>query len=296
MHGGPVPPVREIIMGNTKHVLAAGFLLLLTAGVSGQEIAASWQFSGEQINGRSVYDLAGDYTGTIFGDVVLYEDSHTSALQLDGETNSVSILMGADGQGLPAGAISLEAWVALYSPERWGGIIGAFQDNGSSEQGWVLGYDNSQFYFALSTAGADDGNGLLTYLNSNCTYELRKWYHVVGTYDGTTQKIYVNGVLEGASSVQSGAILYPGQFWLELGAYHDDNEYFRMHGLLKEALIAEGAATADLVQSRFQAYADLATYSIPTEEPEPTPLPFLAAGPYLQFTDSNTANRLMAYE
>lgn len=277
------------MMRQAMPVLLAGFTLILSTDIFGQEPIAFWEFDSGSIDGRTVADQAGNNPGTILGVVNLYEDEQTSALQLDGESNNVSIFAAVGEHGLPARELTLEAWVSIYSPERWGGIIGAVQDNGSSEQGWVLGYDNSHFTFALSSTGANDGNGKLTYLTAQHTYELRKWYHVVGTYDGAAMRIYVNGALVGTSLEQSGDILYPEHFWLDLGAYHDDNEYFRLHGLLKEAGIYDQTLSRAQVQARFQLNDGLATGAIPTPTPTPTPLPFLAVGPYLQFTAQDTA-------
>ena len=56
-----------------------------------------------------------------------------------------------EGKGLPKEALSVEAWVRIEKPTRWGGILSAIQDNGSYERGWLLGYENQQFCFALAT-------------------------------------------------------------------------------------------------------------------------------------------------
>ena len=131
-----------------------------------------------------------------------------------------------EGEGLPKEALSVEAWVRIEKPTRWGGILSAIQDNGSYERGWLLGYENQQFCFALAT----EKTNRLTYLKDPESYSTGLWYHVVGTYDGKTQRIYVDGQPKATSSTQSGPILYPPKLPLSLGAYRDDNENYPLEG------------------------------------------------------------------
>ena len=84
---------------------------------------------------------------------------------------------------LPTKDFTVSAWVSIEEPRRWGGIIGCVQDDGDVEYGWVLGYNEGQFTIGLSTTGADDGDGVLTYLDSaSQAYEFGTWHHVVATY------------------------------------------------------------------------------------------------------------------
>ena len=122
--------------------------------------------------------------------------------------------------------MTIELWAWDEQFIEWGGYVVAVQDNGAFEKGWLLGTRWKAFSFALSSEDADDGDGLLTYLNAANASEMNKWYHVVGTYDSKEMKIYVNGKLEGTSGVQSGAINYPDRIFFSIGAYKDDNEDF----------------------------------------------------------------------
>jgi acid phosphatase type 7 len=120
---------------------------------------------------------------------------------------------------LPATAITLSSWVSLDSTIQNGGIVSAFQDNGNAETGWVLGYNQKTFSFGLSTMGADDGDGKMTYLSGKTEIEPGKWYHVCAVYDGSTMQLWVNGQLDGESKEQHGDILYPQDAKLTIGAY-----------------------------------------------------------------------------
>lgn len=219
-------------------------------------LVGHWLFAATNITGQTVRDLAGTRDGTIIGTRSLYQSNGVEALWLDGNTH-IQLAANFIGTALPVRDVSVEAWVGLNSGTTWGGILGVFQDNGNAEEGWVLGYNNSQFNFALSTTGADDGDGLLTYLNGDTNYTLRRWHHVVGTYDGTLQRIYVNGRLAGTSSVQSGNINYPAAAPYDIGAYHDDNEFFPLNGWIKEVKLYSVALSSNEVAASFQAGSNI---------------------------------------
>ena len=91
--------------------------------------------------------------------------------------------------------MTVELWAWDEQFIEWGGYVVAVQDNGAFEKGWLLGTRWKAFSFALSSEDADDGDGLLTYLNAANASEMNEWYHVVGTYDSKEMKIYVNGNL-----------------------------------------------------------------------------------------------------
>jgi hypothetical protein len=124
----------------------------------------------------------------------------------------------------------------------YGGILSAFQDNGDAETGWVLGYNQNHFSFGLSSTGADDGDGKMTYLAGTTEIQRGKWYHVCGIFDGKEMQLWVDGKLESQSDAQKGKILYPQGAKLVLGAYSDSNEHFVMSGRLSQVVVYDLAA------------------------------------------------------
>ena len=174
--------------------------------------------------------------------------------------------------------------VGIFSVEErqtWGGVICAIQDNGGFEKGWLLGYNANSFYFGLSTEGADDGDGLMTYLSGKTKYQTGKVYHVVATYDGETMKLYVNGELDATSTAQQGSILYPAKGAYVLGAYYDDNELNTHQGRIAELAVYGEAATEKWIQQDFDHHRALVEKPavMPADD---GPLRFIVE-PYLQF-------------
>ena len=149
---------------------------------------------------------------------------------------------------------------------EWSGILSALQDNGNFEKGWCLGTNGSRFFFCLSSSGSDDGDGKLTYLKAPTDFVPGYWYHVAGTYDGASQKLYVDGKLVATSLEQSGAINYPGKGVFVMGAYQDDDELYPLAGSLQEVSLYPAALRAEQIREGFE----LSRKLFPASEEEPS--------------------------
>lgn len=156
----------------------------------------------------------------------------------------------------PRESLTVACWATVEEPTRWGGLVGTIQDNGSYEKGWLLGYDESAFSFALASEGADDGDGRLTYLNAGLPFERGRWHHVVGTFDGGQMRLYVDGEIAAVSEQQSGFIQYDGTAPYVMGAYLDANEAHYHDGRIWEVQIADRAWSEAEVASAFAKHAD----------------------------------------
>ena len=214
---------------------------------------AQWRFTKAHVSGKTVKPLAGGRAATIVGPVK-FSDEAPHALILDGKSKSkhrIAVTDNLPGAGLPKQDLTLEAWVCVDRPRRWGGIIGAFQDNGRYEKGWFLGTDASggKFCFGIATARA----GCITYLASRQPLSPGAWYHVAGTYDGKVQRLYVDGKLVSTARKQSGPIAYPPRGFYTIGAYHDDNELYTLEGRIEQVSVYARALGAEELATRFDA-------------------------------------------
>ena len=213
-----------------------------------------WSFDKDTVKGKTVEDIWGDQDATIIGDLEIVPGKFGEAVQLGGGAGArVQITDDIKKAELPTEEMTIELWAWDEQFIEWGGYVVAVQDNGAFEKGWLLGTRWKAFSFALSSEDADDGDGLLTYLNAASASETNKWYHVVGTYDGKEMKIYVNGKLEGTSGAQSGAINYPDRIFFSIGAYKDDNEDFVHKGMLDEVRLYDRALSEKEVSNNLEA-------------------------------------------
>jgi len=240
-----------------RSLVAFSLLTCLHDGVhgglhDGPDPIGSWRLCQDQVKEGKLVSLLG-VDARIEGKAQFVADKHGGGMLFDGKSNCIVLAddFAKSQQKLPKKHMTATAWVAVNTPVQWGGVIGCVQDNGDAEAGWVLGYDQHHFTFGLASKGADDGDGKITYLAGKTRYELGRYYHVCGTYDGKVQRIYVNGRLDGESKVQSGALLYAKSAPLVIGAYRDRNENTLHHGRIHSVRIFDETAKPKAVKDMF---------------------------------------------
>ena len=245
-----------------------------------------WLLQAGALKGQKVFDLAGKNHAQAHGSprlVKLGEDHQ--GLNFEGQVSSLRIADDHKDVGLPVKAISAEAWVRVDQAAPWGGIIGAFQDNGSYEKGWLLGYVGSKFSLAVQGTG---GASAMTYMKAASAFSPGQWYHVAGTYDGSEMKLYVDGKLAASGKTQSGPIDYPPSAFFEMAAYHDKDEYFRLNGGLNEVRVYDRVLSAAECAAHSRS-KKLEGGSSPGAALPPEQRLTLEAGPFLHFTSLSTA-------
>jgi hypothetical protein len=209
--------------------------------------------TGATINGNSV-----EFSGINLSDGQYFSLAYNNppiagfgtALDFDGTNDSV--IVANDLNLRPTNTITVETWVKYNSLTQYTGPFTHLQDNATNESGYGITYLNSQIRFWLVTEnmGAGDHND-----NPGTTINTDTWYHIAGTYDGTTIKFYLNGVLS-ASEAKTGNIDWdfpPTDF--RIGAYHDDETHY-FDGSVDEVRVWNVARTQAEIQANM--YSPLA--------------------------------------
>jgi len=242
-------------------------------------LLSHWAVGAHEAEGGFIEDVSHTLRARIVGEPKVDAVGPTLGALFNGTTDWLVISddIAKDAKGLPTKAFSVSAWVNLSSTTQWGSITGCIQDNGDAEKGWVLGYNDANFYFGLATKGADDGDGKITYLNGTTPIVPDMWYYVVGTYDGTTMRLYVNGAREAQSRAQSGDILYPESAPYTIGCFIDQDENHPMHGALHRVKTYSRVLRDKEIWEVTQKNINLVNYIPPTQ----TELRWLVQ-PYLQ--------------
>jgi hypothetical protein len=117
------------------------------------------------------------------------------ALQLDGENDYIGV---NDNAVLnPTDALTLEAWInaEYWESNIWAGsIIG--KQNTSPDRGYCLtAGENGRAEFTVSIGESWKA------VNTGQIMGLGTWYHIAGVFDGSTSKIYINGVLQSSIDI-----------------------------------------------------------------------------------------------
>ena len=136
-------------------------------------------------------------------------------------------------------AVTVMAWVKhnTGSPAQWEDMV----MKGNTSYG--LQFDGGGFTFHLTSGGWKN-------LNSGVKPAAGQWYHVAGTYDGSEQRIYIDGLLENSSlwSGQIEANSDPLTFGFKAAT---DNNY--LNGAIDEVQIYDRALSAAEVTGIYNA-------------------------------------------
>jgi hypothetical protein len=159
--------------------------------------------------GTDWFDLTSNNNdGTLLNDVSYLTDNG-GVMSFDAINDYVSIANSVD-LDLPINS-TIEFWVNPSALNNNDLITHRFNCYGMGyNPTFTNGYVASKFsvYFAISGWKA---------VSTTTTPLINNWYHIVGTYDGLTMKIYLNGILENTRSVVG--VIPQNETELGIGSY-----------------------------------------------------------------------------
>ncbi len=149
-----------------------------------------WTF--DESSGTTVYDSSGNGNDGLLHNQTFASDSVSPAkladgLDFDGTTGFVSI--NHDPTLQPTGALSITAWI---KGDAWtsGSEVNTILRKGNSDpHNYQLAIADGKLTLSLDNS---DGSGI----QGDTVLDTGRWYHVAATWDGSTVKLYVDGVLD----------------------------------------------------------------------------------------------------
>jgi glucose/arabinose dehydrogenase/fibronectin type 3 domain-containing protein len=221
---GNLGPYSAIVSGTTP-----------AAQVTPPGLVGAWAF--DEGAGTTVDDASGHGNqGTVAGATWTTAGRYGGALSFNGATNLVRV---ADSTSLDlAGAMTLSAWIKpAVSQSGWRTIMqkqsDAYYLNASSGAGALRPAGGGTFGTAGSTVVGPTANPVNT------------WTHVALTYDGSLQRLWINGV-QVATVIISGTIQNTANP-LFIGGNVPYGEYFQ--GLIDDVRVYNRALTQSEIQS-----------------------------------------------
>jgi len=165
------------------------------------------------------------------------DGKYGKALYFDGYNDYINA---SDSSSLDVSKFTISFWMFPIS------VSGYLVDKEEWDVGNEYGYEahfwsDGKFKFLFG-----DGTSTQKYVNSTNPLSPNSWYYLTGTYDGSTFKIYINGVLNNSASFST----YPNYTFttpLYIGADNGGDGYF--NGIIDDVRIWNGALTQDEIQT-----------------------------------------------
>jgi hypothetical protein len=198
-----------------------------------------------ETSGVTCVDAIGDLDGTYGGTYALGAPGGVS------DTTDTAVTFGPGNAGTVfadihefegTNAFSLEAWVNVTNPTHFNNFVAKYAEP-TIATGYVLFARETKLTFAR---GVTQANQTLVEYDA---FEANRFVHVVGTYDGTTMRLYVDGVLQGE---KESAIVLPDQtVGFTIGSANGTIFSAPMEGVIDEVAIYAGALPPARVNAHF---------------------------------------------
>ncbi len=193
-------------------------------------------------------DSTGVNNGTNYGSTATAGNNDGGAAFVASSSQYISIPNNASLQNT---SFSIDMWMQTSDANS----LQVFAGKADGSNGYAIAYHgnnapgNFGMYAMVQTGGVEkDAFSTLGALSINT------WYHIVGTYDGTTIKLYRNGVLDSSTSVSNA--LGTSASILTIGR-HAPTPYY-VSGKIDEVRISNSARSADWIKFEYYNQKDAA--------------------------------------
>ncbi len=242
----------------TRVTLSISFVLALGLGASvgnAGSLVGYWSFDEGQ--GTVVYDQSGSGNdGTINGSPLWIEGPFGKALQLNGTSDYVDC---GNAENLNiTDKLTVSAWVkTVDAGDPAGGQMGGQNHYVSKDNSYQMKHRTNLLLFAIW-----DGGPYATRISIDNSFN-GEWHHVVGTYDGSVLKQYVDGKLEGEASHEGSIDLNERN--VNIGK-NPANEDQYLNGGIDEVMIYARDLSASQVRDLFMGDA---SFFLKAQNPQP---------------------------
>jgi hypothetical protein len=239
---------------NLRAIIIYALIVLLLAGTSAGEVSreglvAEWLF--DEGSGNVLKDSSGNgNNGVIYG-ATWVDGKFGKALSFDGQNDYVEV---QDSPSLnPPNQITIEAW---YQPVSFigGGNDGIldkpFTSFNTPFYQYHLGVRGDGFNIHPATFGFDTtiNNNWIDIYSDQGVWKAGQWYHIIGMYDGSAVKLYINSQLI-TSKPALGQINSYGMN-VRIGDYANHERF--LYGTIDEIRIYNRSLSADEVKANYE--------------------------------------------
>lgn len=182
-----------------KTILTLTSLALITLTASAQ--LSNGLIAHYKLDGNGADSSGNNLHGTVMGatSTTNYKNESNKAMQFSSTSHYIDVPNSAALH--PTSGITVAAWVYINnfnptSPNASDIIKKGYDDNAPGN--YLLRYtgSNKTSYFRLRFA-----DNTATAVATTTTLTTGQWYHLLGSYDGNTMKMYINGTIEASQAV-----------------------------------------------------------------------------------------------
>ena len=148
-------------------------------------------------SGTTWTDLSGNGNNGTLNNGPTFSSANRGSIVFDGTNDWISVTRNSSLS--PTSAITEEAMIFRTSTSDQ--VFIGLQYGSSTENSYALWYEGGAVRVLIRNSS---GMVIVTY---TVTLSLNTWYHLIHTYDGTNQKIYINGELK-QTTATTGSIVY----------------------------------------------------------------------------------------
>jgi hypothetical protein len=201
----------------------------------------SWWRLGDASGTRATDERGANHgtyrNGPVLGSPgLLTNDLANKAVRFDGVNDNVLV---SDSASLDlTNRITLEAWIKPNILPA----TGSFRSVVSKAESYSLQFNGPRLEFTIIQNGVR--KRLQTPVGAVSTGQT---YHVVGTFDGVTQRLYLNGAQVGSVALAGSATVTPSA--LDIGSWNGSSEFF--NGTIDEVAVYNKALTATRVSAHY---------------------------------------------
>jgi hypothetical protein len=232
---GVATPSRPVgsNLGSSGPIITSGLVLYLDAGNT----------SSYPGSGTTWTDLSGNNNhGTLINGPT-YSSTNGGSIVLDGSNDYIDFGNSASLNAIGGTTnITVSGW-AYYTAYGGGGQSYSVLTVKGSPWTWLLENYLDTFRFRIVAGGADVSVGDVT------THQLNVWYNVVGTYDGSNMRLYINGVLK--NTVPQTGTLATNSETAKIGTWQGTN--YNLTGRVSNVSIYNRVLTAAEVLENYNA-------------------------------------------
>ncbi len=160
----------------------------------------------------------------------------SGALMFDGTNDTIT----SSAINTITDQLTVESWVKPAATSNISAVVSNWTNPSSNSFVLFSSYTSSKPRFRVGPGGTDYNADSSIALNPG------SWYHLVGTYDGSSVKIYVNGQLTGSTATSGNLLTTNNDF--DIGSYGGSNFF---SGIIDSTRIYSRALTASEILSNY---------------------------------------------